>query len=1150
MSNHISIVSTNHSLSLSEYTSTLRFHVPGFALSTTVTSAPGTRFVDGSVSKSTQGYVTVGSNPLDSNVWNIINEFPYTGFAELNSLIIETLGVRSTLYIKGHTDISGSLSSLGTFITPSLTHLGLPVTSSSNLISTVDGLGHFYISSGSNNIASTIAGLGNTYISSAGLTSTFNGLGLTYVSTGSIISSSVGYSNYVTVNNLVSTVNGASGIKYISTASLFSTVVGLSNTYITSNVKRSTVAGFTSLEKDSLISSVNGLGYYYVSSSSLQSTVDGLGHIYISSGHLETYVSTFTTATVRDILIEMVTNLGSGSIKYVSSTQLFSTVSGLGSIGYISNASLTSTVKGIQDSQTSNMVSTVAGLGSIPYISREGVTSTISGLSNIFSSNLLSTTRGLGSAPGNYISTAQLTSTVQGLGSLPGTGAYISTDSLVSTTISYDTSALFGIVRNAGQFYVSTSGIVSTTSALLTSFSNTFLSTVQGLGSLPSGQGYISSQQLVSTVEGLGSLPGTNAYISTASLVSSYISYIRPGVETIIISSGNIYLSTQGIISTTTGLLTGFSNSLVSTFQGLGTTGYLSVANLFSTVQGLGSLPGTGAYISTASLVSTYNGYTLYNQTQVNAMVANIPIYYLPLTGLASTSSGLQSNFSNAFLSTLSGLGNSGFITLTQLNDLVSAFESAASQTYTTNTLINPITATTVNTSNIIITRAESNYFTRSNLVSTTTALRREFSNTLHATFTGLNSAGYINKDNLISTVFVISENTIRPSQLTSTSVGYSNNQQANILIMIQNAGQTYVSTSGLISSTLGLQTSSSNSLISTIQGLGSSPGNYISTPQFISTFNGLGSLPGSYISTASIRSTFTSLSNSFATAALTLFENNLGSIYISTPGLVSTVVGLSSNYIQIPQLTSTVINLGGYYISTPNLTSTITGISVLHSNSTKNILTSTVGGLGQSYLSTLSFQSNIKLSNFQPLLTRVGTISYSNTVNLFSNAYIYYTSPNTLASTSNFYEGTNISMINTPMYVIGSTIATTVRTIGYGSNYLYGDGSYMTVTSDRILKKDIEAIRSVEALEQVISMRGVYYTKIGDKHPYIGCIAQEVEALFPQVITTHPSVEPKDLKSMKYESLLAPLVESVKELANTHSTLKYLVEKKYGNIQ
>ena len=165
MSNHISVISTNYTLSPSQYTSTIRFHVPSGASSATLTASPGTRFIDGSVSKTTRGYVTVGPNPIDSTVWNIIDEFPYdsnTSYANLTSLTVATIGVRSTLYIKGHTDSSGSLSSLGTFITPSLTQLGRPVVSTSNLASTVDGLGNYYISSGSTNIASTIAGLGSS----------------------------------------------------------------------------------------------------------------------------------------------------------------------------------------------------------------------------------------------------------------------------------------------------------------------------------------------------------------------------------------------------------------------------------------------------------------------------------------------------------------------------------------------------------------------------------------------------------------------------------------------------------------------------------------------------------------------------------------------------------------------------------------------------------------------------------------------------------------------------------------------------------------------------------------------------------------------------------------------------------------------------
>jgi hypothetical protein len=1234
--------------------------------SATLASSPGKTFIDGSTSIETTGYVTVGSNPIDSNIWNIRDEFPYTGFAEVSSLRVDALGVRSTLYVKGYADCSGSISSLGSFTTPSLTQLGRPVVSTSNLTSTVNGLGNIYISTGPSNITSTISGLGSSgYTSTAAFFSTFNGLGSRYVSTPSVVSTLTGYSNYSMRSNLISTVNGlgSAPTSYISTPSLVSTVTGLSNTYITSNMKISTVAAFTSLEAQSLASTFQNMGQYYISTPTIHSTVSGLGGIYISSPLINSFVGNFATDVVQVLLNHTVANLGSSYIStphlistasaliinlspnvttlgYASTSQLFSTIGGLGSLpgtsAYISTASLVSTVSDLERIQSASLLSTVAGLGSLPgtgaYISSGTVTSTIAGLSNIFSSNLVSTfqglgsgaayistaqlvstVNGLGSAPGSYISTASLVSsslgfqvsalqtivntagqtyvstsrlvstttglrasfsndlfsTAQGLGSLPlaqgyistpqlvstfqglgsAPGSYISTASLISTFIGYGASGLQRLVDTAGQTYVSTSGLISSTTGLRTSFSNALLSTAQGLGSLPAGQGYISIPQLVSTVEGLGSAPGS--YISTASLVSSYLAFSNSGFQRITDTSGSFYVSTSGLISTRTGLLTGFSNTIISSFQGLGTSGYISTGNLVSTFQGLGSLP--ASYISTPSLVSSYTGYINYNQAQVTAMVAALSNVYLLITRLTSTSTGLQTSFSNDFFSTLNGLGNSGFIRLSDLNLLVNTLgNNGASQNYVTNTLTVPFTNYINNALNTYTVGAQNAYFTRENLVSTTSGLNTSLSNSLVTTLTNLNSAGYINIANLTSTVFGISESGIQPSQFTSTTAGYSNAQLASLISMLINAGQSYISTSGLVSSTTGLRVFFSNALLSTAQGMGSLPEGqaYISTPQLVSTFQGLGSAPGSYISTASLTSTITSLTTSFAAAAIPLFENTIGSLYISTSGLVSTVIGLSNTYIMNPQLTSTVNGLGNFYISTPQLTSTISAIFVAQSNEANQILTSTVAGLGQTYLSTLLIQNNIFLTSLPAMNTMVATIGYSNTFNLFSNGYIYYTSPFTLSTTSNFYERLNTSIINMPTFVVGSTIATTIRTIGYGSNYLYGDGSYMTVSSDRRLKEDIQPIPSVKALEQVTSMRGVYYKKIGDKNPYIGCIAQEVEEVFPQVITTHPSVEPKDLKSMKYEFLLAPLLESVKELANTHSTLKYFVEKKYGNIQ
>jgi hypothetical protein len=303
------------------------------------------------------------------------------------------------------------------------------------------------------------------------------------------------------------------------------------------------------------------------------------------------------------------------------------------------------------------------------------------------------------------------------------------------------------------------------------------------------------------------------------------------------------------------------------------------------------------------------------------------------------------------------------------------------------------------------------------------------------------------------------------------------------------------------------------------------------------------------YFSTASLTSSFTGVAVSNALYQIQTFENTLGSNgYVSTTGILSTVAGLSNTYTTSLNLQSTLAGLGRVYISTASLTSTTTGMATQQSNVGIPILTSTVAGLGQIYFSSAvqPLASSAYLSNTVSYIRQVG---YTPVTSQIQNGYLYAGAGSALVS-SNFYEASNLTYSKLTIQVSQSTIANVVRTIGFGTNYLYGGGQYLGIGSDSNLKENIVPLSPSQALDQVTSMRGVYYRKIGDSNPYIGCIAQEVEQVFPQVITTHPSVEPKDLKSMKYEFLLAPLVESVKELTNIHSTVKYFLQKNQGNLQ
>jgi hypothetical protein len=93
---------------------------------------------------------------------------------------------------------------------------------------------------------------------------------------------------------------------------------------------------------------------------------------------------------------------------------------------------------------------------------------------------------------------------------------------------------------------------------------------------------------------------------------------------------------------------------------------------------------------------------------------------------------------------------------------------------------------------------------------------------------------------------------------------------------------------------------------------------------------------------------------------------------------------------------------------------------------------------------------------------------------------------------------------------------------------------------SDIRLKKDVKTIE--KALDQITRLRGVTFhwkDKKNGNGQQLGVIAQEVEKIFPQVVSTGGS----GYKSVAYSNLVAPLIEAVKELKAENETLKARLE-------
>ena len=116
---------------------------------------------------------------------------------------------------------------------------------------------------------------------------------------------------------------------------------------------------------------------------------------------------------------------------------------------------------------------------------------------------------------------------------------------------------------------------------------------------------------------------------------------------------------------------------------------------------------------------------------------------------------------------------------------------------------------------------------------------------------------------------------------------------------------------------------------------------------------------------------------------------------------------------------------------------------------------------------------------------------------------------------------GTGVTLTGTT-FSIGQAVATTSN-VTFGSVTASGN---ITAYSDARLKKDVKTIEG--ALAKTNSLRGVEYTRIADDAKSIGVIAQELEAVLPELVAT----DDEGMKSVNYAQITGLLIEAVKELS------------------
>ena len=100
------------------------------------------------------------------------------------------------------------------------------------------------------------------------------------------------------------------------------------------------------------------------------------------------------------------------------------------------------------------------------------------------------------------------------------------------------------------------------------------------------------------------------------------------------------------------------------------------------------------------------------------------------------------------------------------------------------------------------------------------------------------------------------------------------------------------------------------------------------------------------------------------------------------------------------------------------------------------------------------------------------------------------------------------------------------------GSSYRFRDAHFsgtvnaanFNTTSDQTLKTNVETLSG--SLDAVKSLRGVSFDWLENGGSEIGVIAQEVEAVLPDVVSTND----EGIKSVKYGNMVAVLIEAIKE--------------------
>jgi hypothetical protein len=124
---------------------------------------------------------------------------------------------------------------------------------------------------------------------------------------------------------------------------------------------------------------------------------------------------------------------------------------------------------------------------------------------------------------------------------------------------------------------------------------------------------------------------------------------------------------------------------------------------------------------------------------------------------------------------------------------------------------------------------------------------------------------------------------------------------------------------------------------------------------------------------------------------------------------------------------------------------------------------------------------------------------------------------------------------------ITGANVSSTKLTFNPSTGNLVAGGT-VTANSDEKLKTNIKTIDN--ALDKVLSLRGVEFDRIDTGDHQIGVIAQEVEKIVPDVVYPKQPAPDYETKSVAYANLVGLLIEAIKEQNKEIQELKRRLEE------